>query len=66
LLDVGVRVAQPVHVDGVVDAGEYDAAHLELKAFTDDPTTVVSAARMIKVWGRHQSRARVVEERISD
>ena len=73
LIDVGVRVAQPVYTDGpekqlqqlsmekvraailsagLVDAHEYDAAHSELKAFTDDPTTVVASPRMIQAWGR--------------
>jgi hypothetical protein len=67
----GVRVAQPVFIDGplkqlqqmsmdkvraavvgsgVTTAHEYDAAHAELKAFTDDPTTLVAAARMIQAW----------------
>ena len=41
----------------VVSAGlalpaEYDAAHAQLKAFSDDPTTVVASPRMIQAWGR--------------
>src|SRR6516165_2646920 len=37
---------------GLASADEYDAAHGELKAFTDDPTTVVASPRMIQTWGR--------------
>ena len=37
---------------GVTTADEYDEAHAELKAFTDDPTTIVASPRMIQTWGR--------------
>jgi SAM-dependent methyltransferase len=37
---------------GAVSADEYDAAHTELKAFTDDPTTLVAGPRMIRAWAR--------------
>jgi SAM-dependent methyltransferase len=73
LTNVGVRVAQPVYLDGprkqlqqmsmemtrtailasgVTSADEYDAAHAELKSFTDDPNTLVASPRMIQAWGR--------------
>jgi SAM-dependent methyltransferase len=72
LTGIGVRVAQPVFLDGPVkqlqqlsmakvrsavlaaglaDVDEYDRAHAELQAFTDDPTTVVASPRMIQTWG---------------
>jgi hypothetical protein len=37
---------------GVTTAAEFDAAHAELRAFTDDPTTIVAAPRVIQGWGR--------------
>jgi ubiquinone/menaquinone biosynthesis C-methylase UbiE len=37
---------------GVASADEYDAAHTELKAFTDDPATLVASPRIIQAWGR--------------
>lgn len=37
---------------GLTSANEYDAAHADLKAFTDDPTTIVASPRMIQTWGR--------------
>jgi predicted O-methyltransferase YrrM len=37
---------------GLASVAEYDAAHEALKAFTNDPTTVVAAPRMIQAWGR--------------
>jgi SAM-dependent methyltransferase len=73
LSGVGVRVAQPAHIDGpvkqlqqhsmvkvrsavlaagIATAEEYDEAHAELKAFTDDERTIVASPRMIQTWGR--------------
>jgi SAM-dependent methyltransferase len=43
-----VRVA--ILAAGVTTEREYDAAHAELKTFTDDPTTLIAAARMIQAW----------------
>jgi hypothetical protein len=37
---------------GVATANEFDAAHTELNAFTDDPSTIVASPRMIQSWGR--------------
>jgi len=37
---------------GLAQADEYDRAHAELKAFTDDSTTIVASPRMIQTWGR--------------
>jgi SAM-dependent methyltransferase len=47
-----VKIRTAVLTSGVAAADEYDAAHAQLKAFTDDPTTLVSAARMIRAWAR--------------
>jgi SAM-dependent methyltransferase len=37
---------------GLAEPDEYDAAHAAVKAFTDDPTTIVASPRMIQAWGR--------------
>jgi hypothetical protein len=42
---------------GLASADEYDAAHAALKAFTDDPMTVVASPRMIQAWGRRSQLA---------
>jgi SAM-dependent methyltransferase len=36
---------------GVVEAGVYDRAHAELKAFTADSTTLMAAPRVVHAWG---------------
>jgi SAM-dependent methyltransferase len=36
----------------VTSAEDFDATHAELKAFTDDPGTLVAGPRMIQAWGR--------------
>jgi hypothetical protein len=46
------RMKAAVVAAGVVSADTYDEAHAELKAFTDDPTTLIAAPRMIQAWGR--------------
>jgi hypothetical protein len=46
------KVRAAVLAANVATADEYDAAHAELKAFTDDPTTLVAGPRMIQTWGR--------------
>jgi SAM-dependent methyltransferase len=46
------KVRAAVLAAGVARAEEYDTAHAELKAFTDDPTTIVASPRMIQTWGR--------------
>jgi hypothetical protein len=46
------KVRAAVLSAGLTTADEYDKAHTELKAFTDDPTTVVASPRMIQTWGR--------------
>jgi SAM-dependent methyltransferase len=37
---------------GVVGADEYDAAHAEVRAFADDPTTLMAGLRVIQAWAR--------------
>jgi hypothetical protein len=37
---------------GLASAEEFDTAHAELKAFTDDPTTIVASPRVIQTWGQ--------------
>jgi len=39
---------------GIATATEFDQAHRDLKAFTNDPTTLVASPRMIQAWGRRQ------------
>jgi precorrin-6B methylase 2 len=46
------KVRPAILAAGVVSADDYDAAHAELKAFTDDPDTIVASPRMIQAWGR--------------
>ena len=46
------KVRAAVLSAGLTSADEYDNAHAELKAFTDDPTTIVASPRMIQTWGR--------------
>jgi SAM-dependent methyltransferase len=46
------KVRAAVLSAGLTSADEYDRAHAELKAFTDDPTTIVASPRMIQTWGR--------------
>jgi SAM-dependent methyltransferase len=46
------KVRAAVLSAGLTSAAEYDRAHAELKAFTDDPTTIVASPRMIQTWGR--------------
>lgn len=46
------KVRSAVLNAGITTAHEYDRAHTELKAFTDDPTTIVASPRMIQTWGR--------------
>ena len=36
---------------GVASADEYDATHVELQAFTDDPATLLASPRVIQAWG---------------
>jgi SAM-dependent methyltransferase len=45
---------QAVVATGVATADDYDAAHAELQAFIDDPTTLVAAPRVIQAWGRRR------------
>ena len=47
------KIKAAVLAAGVTSANEYDAAHKELQAFTDDPTTLVAGPRMVQAWGRH-------------
>ena len=46
------KMKAAVVASGVASETEYDEAHADLKAFTDDPTTLIAAPRMIQVWGR--------------
>ena len=46
------KVRAAVLAAGLTSAEEFDTAHAELKAFTDDPTTIVASPRMIQTWGR--------------
>lgn len=46
------KVRSSVLGAGIASADEYDAAYAELKAFTDDPTTIVASPRMVQTWGR--------------
>jgi len=46
------KVREAVLAARVASGDDYDAAHAELKAFTDDPTTVLAGPRMIQAWGR--------------
>lgn len=39
---------------GVAGSDEYDKAHAELRAFTDDQTTLIAAPRMLQAWGRRE------------
>ncbi len=40
-------------VDARIASGEdYDSAHAQIVAFTNDPSTLLAAPRMIQVWGR--------------
>jgi len=45
------KVRAAVLAAGLAAAEEFDAAHAELKAFTDDPTTIVASPRVIQTWG---------------
>jgi hypothetical protein len=47
-----VKQRAAVLAAGVASADEYDAAHAELLAFTNDPATLLAAPRMIQAWGR--------------
>ncbi len=47
------KIRAAVLAAGVTRADEYDAAHKELQALTDDPTTLVAGPRMVQAWGRH-------------
>jgi SAM-dependent methyltransferase len=51
------KVRAAVLAAGLATAEEYDKAHAELKAFTDDPTTIVASPRMIQTWGRRVAEA---------
>jgi hypothetical protein len=51
-----VKQRAAVLATGVAEPEEYDAAHAEFLAFTNDPGTLVSAPRMIQAWGRGHSR----------
>jgi len=46
------KVRAAVLAAGAASADEFDAAHAELRAFTDDPTTLVAGPRMIRAWAR--------------
>jgi hypothetical protein len=46
------KVRTAILAAGLAGAEEFDAAHAELKAFTDDPTTIVATPRMIQTWGQ--------------
>jgi hypothetical protein len=46
------KVRSAILAAGIVTAAEYDEAHADLKAFTDDEGTLVASPRMIQVWGR--------------
>jgi SAM-dependent methyltransferase len=37
---------------GVASADDYDAAQVDLQAFTADPTTLIAGPRIIQAWGR--------------
>jgi hypothetical protein len=39
---------------GVARADEYDVAHAEVRAFADDPTTMIAGPRVIQAWGQRQ------------
>jgi 2-polyprenyl-3-methyl-5-hydroxy-6-metoxy-1,4-benzoquinol methylase len=39
---------------GVAGADEYDVAHAEVRAFADDPTTMIAGPRVIQAWGKRQ------------
>jgi SAM-dependent methyltransferase len=46
------KVRAAVLSAGLTGADEFDRRHAELKAFTDDPTTVIASPRMVQTWGR--------------
>jgi hypothetical protein len=46
------KVRAAVLAAAATSADDFDAAHAELKAFTDDPTTLVAGPRMIRAWAR--------------
>jgi hypothetical protein len=39
---------------GVASVDEYDVAHAEVRAFADDPTTMIAGPRVIQAWGERQ------------
>ena len=51
------KVRDAVVSAGVASASEFDQAHAALTAFTDDPTTVVAAPRVIQSWGRQPAQS---------
>jgi SAM-dependent methyltransferase len=46
------KIRASVLDQGIASPTEFDEAHGELKAFTNDPTTLVASPRMIQAWGR--------------
>jgi SAM-dependent methyltransferase len=46
------KVRAAVIAAGLTTPEEFDAAHAELRAFTDDPTTILASPRMVQSWGR--------------
>jgi SAM-dependent methyltransferase len=51
------RVRAAVLGAGLATATEYDAAHADLRRFTDDPTTIIASPRMFQAWGRRPEPA---------
>jgi ubiquinone/menaquinone biosynthesis C-methylase UbiE len=50
-----VNVADAVLAEGLATADELEAAIADLRAFTDDPRTLVGFPRIFQVWGRRPS-----------
>lgn len=50
------RTRAAVIAAGVATEEEYDAAHAEVRAFTDDPSTLLAGPRIVQSWGVTPSR----------
>ncbi|RYZ20474.1 MAG: methyltransferase domain-containing protein [Chitinophagaceae bacterium] len=48
------RIGAAVERQGIATAGELQATLGELKAFTEDESTIISMPRIFRVWGRRQ------------
>jgi SAM-dependent methyltransferase len=46
------KIKAAVIAAGLASPEDFDAAHAELRAFTDDPTTIVAGPRMFRAWAR--------------